>query len=148
LLLGVLFVISVLAVPNGVAGLLRSGPQLADTTPKGAAAAKPAWSGPGDVLAAEGVVKRFAGNTVLDGVDLKVKPGEIVCLIGPNGAGKSTLLNVFTGALSCEAGTVTLRGVRVEDQPPHARVAAGLARTFQIPSLFPGLSVREHLILA
>ncbi len=148
LLLGILFVISVLAVPNGIAGLLRSGPQLADTTPTGTAAAKPAWSGPGDVLAAEGIVKRFAGNTVLDGVDLKVKPGEIVCLIGPNGAGKSTLLNVLTGALGSDAGTVTLRGVRVETQPPHLRVAAGLARTFQIPSLFPGLSVREHLILA
>jgi branched-chain amino acid transport system permease protein len=100
------------------------------------------------VLEARGIVKRFAGNTVLDGVDLVVRPGEIVCLIGPNGAGKSTLLNVLTGALTQDAGTVALRGARVETAPPHQRVAAGLARTFQIPSLFPGLTVAEHLILA
>jgi branched-chain amino acid transport system permease protein len=85
---------------------------------------------------------------VLDGVDLVVRPGEIVCLIGPNGAGKSTLLNVLTGALASNAGTVALRGVRVETAPPHVRVAAGLARTFQVPSLFPGLTAAEHLILA
>lgn len=148
LMLGVLFIISVLAVPNGIAGLWRSGQQLADTTPRGATETRPAWRGPGEVLAARGIVKRFAGNTVLDGVDLLVAPGEIVCLIGPNGAGKSTLLNVLSGAISCDAGTVTLREARVEKTPPNERVAAGLARTFQIPSLFPGLTVAEHLILA
>jgi branched-chain amino acid transport system permease protein len=148
LLLGVLFIISVLLVPNGVVGLLRSGPQLADTTPREAAAPRAAWHGGAAVLEASGIVKRFAGNTVLDGVDLAVSPGEIVCLIGPNGAGKSTLLNVLTGAVTSNAGTVALRGERVETAPPHQRVAAGLARTFQIPSLFPGLTVAEHLILA
>jgi branched-chain amino acid transport system permease protein len=148
LLLGVLFIISVLLMPNGVVGLLRSGPQLADTTPREAAALRPAWRGGAAVLEARGIVKRFAGNTVLDGVDLVVRPGEIVCLIGPNGAGKSTLLNVLTGALASNAGTVALRGVQVETAPPHERVAAGLARTFQVPSLFPGLTTTEHLILA
>jgi branched-chain amino acid transport system permease protein len=148
LLLGVLFIISVLLVPNGVVGLLRSGPQLADTTPREVAAQRPAWRDGAAVLEASGTVKRFAGNTVLDRVDLAVSPGEIVCLIGPNGAGKSTLLNVLTGALASDAGTVALRGERVDTAPPHQRVAAGLARTFQIPSLFPGLTVAEHLILA
>ena len=148
LLLGVLFIMSVLLVPNGVVGLLRSGPQLADTTPREAAAPRPAWRDGAAALEARGIVKRFAGNTVLDGVDLVIRPGEIVCLIGPNGAGKSTLLNVLTGALASDAGTVALRGERVETAPPHQRIAAGLARTFQIPSLFPGLTVAEHLILA
>jgi branched-chain amino acid transport system permease protein len=148
LLLGVLFVISVLLAPNGVAGFLQSGPQLADTTPRKPAAPRPALSGDAPVLEARGVVKRFAGNIVLDGVDIVMKPAEIVCLIGPNGAGKSTFLNVLTGALVCDAGVVSLRGVRVDSVPPHERVAAGLARTFQVPSLFPGLSVSEHLILA
>jgi len=151
LMLGVLFIVSVLLVPDGVAGILHRGQQLADTTPKGiregAGAPHPAWQGD-EVLAARGIVKRFAGNTVLDGVDLIVKPGEIVCLIGPNGAGKSTLLNVLSGALSCDAGIVTLRDERVEATAPNERAAAGLARTFQIPSLFPGLTVAEHLILA
>jgi branched-chain amino acid transport system permease protein len=148
LLLGVLFVISVLLAPNGVAGFLESGPQLADTTPRKPAAPRPALSGDAPVLEARGVVKSFAGNIVLDGVDIAMKPAEIVCLIGPNGAGKSTFLNVLTGALMCDAGVVVLRGVRVDLAPPHQRVAAGLARTFQVPSLFPGLSVAEHLILA
>jgi branched-chain amino acid transport system permease protein len=148
LLLGVLFIISVLWAPNGVVGLLHSGLRLADTTPQEAAARRPAWRGGVAVLEAQGIVKRFAGNTVLDGVDLVVRPGEIVCLIGPNGAGKSTLLNVLTGALVSNAGTVALRGVRMETAPPHERVAAGLARTFQVPSLFPGLTAGEHLILA
>ena len=148
LLLGMLFVLSVLLAPNGVVGFLRSGPRLADTTPGDGAAQRPAWRGGAAVLEARGIVKRFAGNTVLDGVDLVVRPGEIVCLIGPNGAGKSTLLNVLTGALASDAGTVALRGERVDGALPHQRVAAGLARTFQIPSLFPGLTVAEHLILA
>jgi branched-chain amino acid transport system permease protein len=148
LLLGVLFIISVLLVPNGLVGLLNAGPQLADTTPREAPAQRPAWRGGAAVLEAIGIVKRFAGNTVLDGVDLVVRPGEIVCLIGPNGAGKSTFLNVLTGALTADAGTVALRGERVETTPPHQRATAGLARTFQIPSLFPGLTVAEHLILA
>lgn len=149
LLLGVLFVLSVLLVPNGIAGLFLSGPQLADTTP--ATVAPPALqrtADSGDVLTAEGIVKHFAGNTALDGADLRVKAREIVCLIGPNGAGKTTLLNVLSGAVSCDSGSVTLRGERIDAAPPDRRVVAGLARTFQIPSLFPGLTVAEHLILA
>jgi len=148
LLLGVLFIGSVLLVPAGIAGQFQSGPQLADTAPRAPAPARPALSRGGDGLACEGVVKRFSGNVVLDGVDLRVPAGEIVCLIGPNGAGKSTLLAILSGAIACDAGSVTLRGERVESQPPHLRIAAGLARTFQVPSLFPGLSVSEHLVLA
>jgi len=149
LLLGILFILSVLLVPNGIAGLFHTGPQLADTTPVGKAPPAPAREvGDGDVLAAEAIVKRFAGNTALDGASLRVRAREIVCLIGPNGAGKTTLLNILSGAIECDAGSVTLRGERIDTTPPHQRVAAGLARTFQIPSLFPGLTVAEHLILA
>jgi len=153
LLLGVLFIVSVLLVPDGIAGLFLTGPQLADTTPADTGPAKMAPAVPrheadGDVLAAVDIVKRFAGNTAVDGATLRVKSSEIVCLIGPNGAGKTTLLNILSGAVECDAGTVTLAGERIDTVPPDRRVAAGLARTFQIPSLFPGLTVAEHLILA
>ncbi len=148
LLLGVLFILSVLLVPNGIAGLFLTGPQLADTTPAAKAPAGPRGERGGDALVAENIVKRFAGNIAVDGANLQVKSREIVCLIGPNGAGKTTLLNILSGAVACDAGTVTLCGERIDAAPPHRRVAAGLARTFQIPSLFPGLTVTEHLILA
>ena len=148
LLLGVLFIFSVLVVPNGIAGLFLTGPQLANTTPTAKASAAPQRETGGDVLDADRIEKRFAGNRVLGGVDLRVKEAEIVCLIGPNGAGKTTLINILSGAIACNAGTVKLRGERIETTPPHYRVAAGLARTFQIPSLFSGLTVAEHLILA
>jgi len=148
LLLGLLFILSVLLVPDGIAGLFFSGPQLADTTPVGRAPAATPRAASGDVLTTADIVKRFAGNTAVDGVALRVKAGEIVCLIGPNGAGKTTLLNILSGAIRSDAGSVNLRGERIDDVPPHRRVASGLARTFQIPSLFAGLTVAEHLILA
>ena len=146
LLLGILFILSVLLVPDGIAGVFFSGPQLAATTLQAAAAPRPAAEN--DVLTAIEVVKRFSGITAVDGATLKVKAREIVCLIGPNGAGKTTLLNILSGATACDAGAVTLNGERIDAAPPHRRVALGLARTFQIPSLFPGLTVAEHLILA
>lgn len=148
LILGLLFIISVLLVPDGIAGAFRSGPNLAPTTPNAPIPQEPRRSAGQDALACDGIVKSFAGNRVLNGVSLSVHPSQIVCLIGPNGAGKSTLLNVFSGAIACDAGTVTLGAERIDGTPPHHRIAAGLARTFQVPSLFPGLSVSEHLVLA
>jgi branched-chain amino acid transport system permease protein len=148
LLLGILFVLSVLLVPNGIAGMFPPRRQLANTTPQNDTPVTPMQVVGSDVLSAEAIVKRFAGNMVLNGVNLRIKPQEIVCLIGPNGAGKTTLLNILSGAIECDEGSVVLQGKHVENAPPHQRVAAGLARTFQIPSLFPGLTVSEHLILA
>ena len=148
LLLGLLFVASVLLFPAGVAGPFRFGPQVVDAGRGGRPAPRRPNVESGPALACRGIVKRFSGNVVLNGVDLAVGAGEIVCLIGPNGAGKSTLLGVLSGAVSADAGMVTLGGRRIDGEPPHARVEAGLARTFQVPSLFPGLGVQEHLILA
>lgn len=148
LILGVLFILSVLLVPAGLIGVFQYGSELAPTTPRRTGMPEPRRQSQSDALSCDGIVKSFSGNVVLDGVSLRVKPAEIVCLIGPNGAGKSTLLNVFSGAIACDAGTVTLNGERIDNMPPHLRVAAGLARTFQVPSLFPGLTVNEHMILA
>jgi ABC-type branched-subunit amino acid transport system ATPase component len=81
-------------------------------------------------------------------VSIEVEPGQIAGLVGPNGAGKSTLLGVLSGLQRANAGRVFLRGDEVTHASPRMRAARGLARTFQQPELFLGLSVREHLVLA
>ena len=97
---------------------------------------------------AEGLVKRFGGLLATDHVDLAVEAGEIHALIGPNGAGKSTLVNLISGLLPADAGHIVLDGVDLTALAPHARTRAGLARCFQITSVFRNDSVRDNLLLA
>jgi branched-chain amino acid transport system ATP-binding protein len=99
-------------------------------------------------LACEGITVLFGGLAAVDDVSLAVPPAEIVGLVGPNGAGKSTLFGVFSGLLRPVRGRVTLDGVDITHARPQMRAVHGLARTFQHPELFTGLSVREHLVLA
>jgi ABC-type branched-subunit amino acid transport system ATPase component len=106
-------------------------------------------AGAGDAaLAASEITVRFGGLTALSQVSLEVPPGSIAGLVGPNGAGKSTLLAVLSGLLRPNAGRVHLRGEDVTNVSCRARARKGLARTFQQPELFLGLTVREHLVLA
>jgi branched-chain amino acid transport system ATP-binding protein len=100
------------------------------------------------VLEATGVTVRFGGLTALDCVSVRVQASSVVGLVGPNGAGKSTLFGVLSGLLRPSCGTVELAGSDVTRQSPHARARRGLARTFQQPELFAGLTVREHLVLS
>jgi branched-chain amino acid transport system ATP-binding protein len=100
------------------------------------------------VLSARGVTVTFGGLRALSEVDLDVAPRSIAGLVGPNGAGKTTMLAVLSGLLRPNGGRVTLRGEDVTDASPQARARRGLARTFQQPELFLGLTVREHLVLA
>jgi ABC-type branched-subunit amino acid transport system ATPase component len=81
-------------------------------------------------------------------VGIEVPAGTIVGLVGPNGAGKSTLFAVLSGLLRPATGRVQMRGMDVTDASPQQRARQGLARTFQQPELFMGLTVREHLVLA
>jgi branched-chain amino acid transport system ATP-binding protein len=99
-------------------------------------------------LETRGLHKRFGGLTVTAGVDLRLERGSRQALIGPNGAGKTTLLNLISGALAPDAGGVYLDGRDVTRLPQHARARRGLARTFQINQLFPGLAVVDHVALA
>src|SRR6266700_3922991 len=92
--------------------------------------------------------RRFGAFTAVDGVSLQVEAGARHAIIGPNGAGKTTLINLITGTLRPDSGDVILGGERVTGVAPHARVKRGLARTFQINTLFPQLTVAESLALA
>jgi branched-chain amino acid transport system ATP-binding protein len=99
-------------------------------------------------LSARGVTVRFGGLTALREMDIDVPAGTITGLIGPNGAGKSTLFSVLSGLRKPSAGQVFMDGIEVTGASPQRRAKAGLARTFQHPELFTGLTVREHIVLA
>ena len=103
---------------------------------------------PAPALAIEGVTKRFGGFLALDGVSLTVPDGSITGLIGPNGAGKSTLFAAIAGFLRPDQGTIRLRGEDVTGAAPWDLHARGLVRTFQIPRLFPRMTVLENLLVA
>src|SRR5262249_4855989 len=104
----------------------------------------------GDAPALElrGLSKSFGGLRAVRGVTLTVMPGERKAIIGPNGAGKTTLFNLITGILPATSGQVVLFGRDVTKWPSHRRTALGMARTFQITSLFPKLTVLDNVLLA
>src|SRR5207247_1058133 len=84
----------------------------------------------------------------LDGVSLRVDAGEFVSIIGPNGAGKTTLVNVLTGLAPPSSGRVSFKGVDVVGATPVRLARLGMARSLQLVTIFPGLSVAETLVQA
>ncbi|MBE3597486.1 MAG: ABC transporter ATP-binding protein [Limnochordaceae bacterium] len=99
------------------------------------------------LLAVEGLSKAFGRLQAVHDVSFAVAPREIRAVIGPNGAGKTTLFHLISGALRPDKGTVRFAGQDVTALPGHARVRLGLSRTFQVPNVFAGLSVRDNLRL-
>ena len=85
---------------------------------------------------------------VAQDIALELPPGVRYALIGPNGAGKTTLMNLMTGMLAPDSGQIFLGGEEITALRPHLRVKKGLARTFQINTLFPQLSALEAVTLA
>ncbi|HTT80944.1 MAG TPA: ABC transporter ATP-binding protein [Stellaceae bacterium] len=100
------------------------------------------------MLRLEQLCKRFGGLNALTDISLDLRAGERHAIIGPNGAGKTTLFNVITGLLPVSAGRVLLFGQDVTRWPSQRRTALGMARTFQITSLFPKLTVLDNVLLA
>ena len=99
-------------------------------------------------LRTEGLTKAFGPFVANADVDLSLAPGARHALIGPNGAGKTTLINLLTGVLAPTTGEVWLGEERVTHLRQDQRVRRGLARTYQINTLFPGLTVLESIVLA
>jgi branched-chain amino acid transport system ATP-binding protein len=100
------------------------------------------------ILQAKNVVKRYSNFPAVNGVTMDIMPRTVHSVIGPNGAGKTTLFHVLTGTLPITEGRIVVDGEEVSRIPGYKRVLKGLARSFQVTSLFPNLSVAENLRLA
>ena len=100
------------------------------------------------VLSTRGLAKSFGSLVVAQNIALELPQGVRYALIGPNGAGKTTLINLITGMLRPDAGQIFLGDVDISSLAPDARVKRGLARTFQINTLFASLSALEAVTLA
>ncbi len=99
-------------------------------------------------LQVENVSKSFGGLRVVNGVSFAAAAQGITGLIGPNGAGKSTLFAVISGFVAADGGTIRFDGVDLHHLPVQARARRGIARSFQVPRPFAGLSVRDNLMAA
>jgi branched-chain amino acid transport system ATP-binding protein len=99
------------------------------------------------MLAVRGVFAGYGGGDVLQGVDLEVPKGSVCCIVGPNGAGKSTVLRVVSGLLRCRVGEVELEGKTVNGLHPSEILARGVSQVPQSNALFPGLTVRENVLM-
>jgi branched-chain amino acid transport system ATP-binding protein len=100
-----------------------------------------------NLLETRGLTKVFGAHRAVDGVDVAVRPGELLALIGSNGAGKTTLVNLISGLLRADAGTIVFGGQDVTHRSVHERIEAGIARSFQLVNLFDQLSVLDNVVL-
>ncbi|WP_007515221.1 ABC transporter ATP-binding protein [Pseudofrankia saprophytica] len=98
-------------------------------------------------LRAVGLVRRYGGLTAVDHVDISAPPGLITGLIGPNGAGKSTVFSLLTGVEQPDEGAVLLGERDITKLRPDQRSRLGLVQTFQVPSLFTSMTVRDNLLV-
>ena len=100
------------------------------------------------LLATHALVKRFGGLLATDQVDLEVRAGELHAVIGPNGAGKTTLIAQLAGDIPPDSGAIDFAGEPITGLPPYRRASRGLARSFQISSIFRDLTVLDNVALA
>ena len=100
------------------------------------------------ILALEKISKRFGAVIVAEAISLELKEGEALGIIGPNGAGKTTLFGIATGTLAPDAGRVLLANEDITRLPAEQRCHKGLARSFQIPQPFAGMTVFENVVVA
>jgi branched-chain amino acid transport system ATP-binding protein len=101
----------------------------------------------GKALQGLGLTKHYRGVKAVQSVDFEVAEGECRVILGPNGAGKTTLFHLLSGVVPPTSGRIFLYGEEITNLPPHARAQRGLARTFQVTSLFPRLTVRQNVLL-
>ncbi len=100
------------------------------------------------VLEVSGLIKRFGGLLATDNFSIDIRPGEVHAVIGPNGAGKTTLIGQLIGELKADAGSIKFLGNEISDLPVHRRSHLGLARSFQITSIFHAFTALQNVALA
>ncbi|MCW1934930.1 ABC transporter ATP-binding protein [Pararhodobacter zhoushanensis] len=100
------------------------------------------------ILSGTGLVKSYGRLRAVDGVDIAVQPGEALGIVGPNGAGKTTLFGALAGAFPLSAGEIRLDGAVITPLPAPRRCALGIARTYQVPRPFLGMTVFENVQVA
>ncbi|MCR9214775.1 MAG: ABC transporter ATP-binding protein [Proteobacteria bacterium] len=101
-----------------------------------------------DILKVENLIKRYGGLLATDDLSIDVRKGELHAVIGPNGAGKTTLIKQLTGEITSDGGTVLFDGKDIRRYPEPKRSHVGIARSFQITTLFQNFTVLENVILA
>ena len=131
---GLLIIVLVLFLPDGVASILQKGKFMCHNGKQ--------------LLRVEGLEKKFGGFRALNGVNIDVCEEQIVGLAGPNGSGKTTLINVISGVYKPDGGSVEFDGKSIYRFPSHKIVHRGINRTFQVPKPLAGLTVWENVLLA
>ena len=97
------------------------------------------------ILETKNVTKSFSGFIAVDNVSISFDPQTITAIIGPNGAGKTTFINLCTGMYKPDSGKILFEGEDITDLSPEKRVHIGISRTFQIPNVFPMLTVEQNI---
>src|SRR5260221_13326144 len=100
------------------------------------------------IFALENISKRVGGIVVADSIDLSLNAGEALGIIGPNGAGKTTLFGMISGTVASDSGRVLFEGQDISKETPERRCRMGIARSFQVPQPFGGMTVFENLVVA
>jgi ABC-type polar amino acid transport system ATPase subunit len=96
----------------------------------------------------DGVVKRFGANTVLDGIDLRIAPGEVVSILGASGSGKSTLIRCLNGLERLDAGAISVDGARIDTAAGLQAARRACATVFQLFNLYPHMTALQNVTLA
>lgn len=161
LVMGALYALAALLVPQGIFGSRRVRGLFAKPSPERVAVSAdqharlpqpsdaPGYGdAQGTVLQLTGISRRFGGFQALDNVTLDFQAGERTAIIGPNGAGKTTLFNVISGIHAPTAGAIVVAGHDLTKRTPDARPLVGLSRTFQIAKVFTPLTVLENMLIA
>jgi branched-chain amino acid transport system ATP-binding protein len=99
------------------------------------------------LLETDGLSRNFGGLAAVADLRLAVERGELLGLIGPNGAGKTTVFNLISGVIPPSRGRIVFKGTEITGRPAHAIARLGLARTFQIPTLFSSFSTLDNVVL-